>query len=116
MPSSVRDLRPLRQPARGQRALALIPLALLLLLMLPAVAGAQVLYGSLVGNVSDDTGAAVPGATVTIRNKETGTSRDATTDATGAYRFDTVLARHLLGDGPAHRLQDVHASRHPGDA
>ena len=91
MPSSVRDLRPLRQPAPGQRALALIPLALLLLLTLPAAAGAQVLYGSLVGNVSDDTGAAVPGATVTIRNKETGTSRDATTDATGAYRFDTVV-------------------------
>ena len=90
MPSSVRDRRPLRQPAPGQRALALIPIALLLLLTLPAAAGAQVLYGSLVGNVSDDTGAAVPGATVTIRNKETGTSRDTTTDATGAYRFDTV--------------------------
>jgi hypothetical protein len=62
-----------------------------MLLTLPAAAGAQVLYGSLVGNVSDDTGAAVPGATVTIRNKQTGASRDATTDAAGAYRFDTVL-------------------------
>ena len=90
MPSSVRDRRRLCPPAPGQRALVLIPIALLLLLTLPAAAGAQVLYGSLVGNVSDDTGAAVPGATVTIRNKGTGTSRDATTDATGAYRFDTV--------------------------
>ena len=70
--------------------LVLLPIALLLLLTLPAAAGAQVLYGSLVGNVSDDTGAAVPGATVTIHNKGTGTSRDTTTDTTGAYRFDTV--------------------------
>ena len=30
------------------------------------VAHAQVLYGSLVGNVTDSTGAAMPGATVTI--------------------------------------------------
>ena len=90
MPSSVRDRRRLCPPAPGQRALVLIQIALLLLLTLPAAAGAQVLYGSLVGNVSDDTGAAVPGATVTIHNKGTGTSRDTTTDATGAYRFDTV--------------------------
>ena len=90
MPSSARDLRPLRQPARGQRPAAFLPIFLSLLLTLPAAAGAQVLYGSLVGNVSDDTGAAVPGATVTIHNKGTGTSRDTTTDATGAYRFDTV--------------------------
>ena len=90
MPSSARDLRPIRQPARGQRPAVFLPILLLLLLALPAAAGAQVLYGSLVGNVSDDTGAAVPGATVTIRNKGTGGSRDATTDTTGAYRFDTV--------------------------
>ena len=91
MPSSVRALRPFRQPVGGRRPSTFISVALLLLLALPAAGGAQVLYGSLVGNVSDETGAAVPGATVTIRNKETGTSRDTTTDATGAYRFDTVV-------------------------
>src|SRR5262245_42095699 len=90
MPSSARDLRPLRQPPRGHRPLAFLAFVLLMLLTLPAAAGAQVLYGSLVGNVNDETGAAVPGATVTIRNKQTGTERDVTTDATGAYRFDTV--------------------------
>ena len=58
MPSSVRDRRRLCPPAPGQRPLVLIQIALLLLLTLPAAAGAQVLYGSLVGNVSDDTGAA----------------------------------------------------------
>jgi hypothetical protein len=90
MPSSVRDLRPFRQPVGDRRPSRLVSLALLLLLVLPAAGRSQVLYGSLVGNVSDETGAAVPGAMVTIRNRETGTSRDATTDATGAYRFDTV--------------------------
>ncbi len=50
----------------------------------------QVLYGSLVGNVTDESGAAIPGATVTITHRETGASRDTTTDSTGAYRFLTV--------------------------
>jgi len=65
-------------------------LAALLFVAWSPRAGAQVLYGSLVGNVGDESGAAVPGATVTIRNKETGAAREATTDASGAYRFDTV--------------------------
>src|SRR5205085_2162629 len=66
-------------------------LALLLALAgLSMPAGAQVLYGSLVGNVVDSTGAALAGATVTLVNAETGTSREAVTDAAGAYRFPTV--------------------------
>ena len=55
----------------------------------PPVA-AQVLYGSLVGNVTDETGAAVPGATVVVTHRETGASREIVTDANGAYRFPTV--------------------------
>jgi hypothetical protein len=53
---------------------------------------AQVLYGSLVGNVTDETGAAVPGATVTVTHKETGASREAVTDTTGGYRFPNLLS------------------------
>jgi len=65
----------------------------LLLVMLcgpPTSAGAQVLYGSLVGNVTDETGSAVPGASVTITHTETGASHEAVTDPTGSYRFPTV--------------------------
>jgi Carboxypeptidase regulatory-like domain/TonB dependent receptor-like, beta-barrel len=51
---------------------------------------AQVLYGSLVGNVTDETGAAVPGATVVVTHRGTGASREIVTDANGAYRFPTV--------------------------
>lgn len=53
-------------------------------------AQAQVLYGSIVGNVVDPTDAAVPDATVTVTHRETGQSRSATTSATGAYSFPTL--------------------------
>src|SRR5215813_4018601 len=66
--------------------------ALLLALMIPRTAGAQVLYGTLTGNVTDSSGAVVAGATVTITHKETGQSRDGVTDANGGYDFPTVQA------------------------
>ena len=51
---------------------------------------AQVLYGSIVGNVKDSTGGVLPGATVTITHNETKATRETTTDGSGAYRFPTV--------------------------
>jgi hypothetical protein len=51
---------------------------------------AQVLYGSLTGNVTDPSSAAVPGAKVTALNIDTGLSREATTDDRGAYQFANV--------------------------
>src|SRR5258708_33129203 len=56
----------------------------------PATLAAQVLYGSVVGNVTDDTGGAMPGATVVIVHSETGASHEAVTDSTGWYRFSTL--------------------------
>ena len=47
---------------------------------------------SLYGIVKDPSGAAVPGARVTIRNDETGSSQVATTDAQGRYRFNDIQA------------------------
>ncbi|MGH9799961.1 MAG: carboxypeptidase regulatory-like domain-containing protein, partial [Blastocatellia bacterium] len=61
-------------------------LALLLAVgLMPSYASAQVLYGSLVGNVADQNGAVIAGATVTITNKGTGQVREATTNADGEY-------------------------------
>ena len=54
----------------------------------PAIA--QVLYGSITGVVKDSQGAAVPGATVTIVNKETNLTRDTVTNAEGAYNLINV--------------------------
>jgi hypothetical protein len=69
------------------------PLAVLLIaLMLPQTGNAQVLYGSITGNVTDTQGAVVGGATVTITHKETGQSREGVTNAQGSYDFPTVAA------------------------
>ena len=55
-------------------------------------ATAQTLYGELIGNVRDSSDAAVPGASVTITNVNTNTSRSTTTDDVGNYTFATVEA------------------------
>ncbi|MEK7403739.1 MAG: TonB-dependent receptor [Acidobacteriota bacterium] len=62
--------------------------AIFVALALPA--RAQVLYGSIVGNVTDSSEAAVPGASVTITHLETGQKRTAATSAAGAYSFPTI--------------------------
>jgi Carboxypeptidase regulatory-like domain len=54
-------------------------------------ADAQVLYGSVVGVVTDQTDAVVPSATVTITNKDTGLTRNGNTDEGGRYSFVNVL-------------------------
>src|SRR2546428_12561967 len=52
---------------------------------------AQVLYGSVVGTVTDQSGAVVPKATVTITNVNTGQAREGTTDDAGYYSIPNVL-------------------------
>jgi hypothetical protein len=59
-------------------------------LLLPISASAQTLYGTLVGNVTDETGLAVPGATVKITHAETNLVREATTNSTGGYNFPNI--------------------------
>jgi hypothetical protein len=54
-------------------------------------AAAQVLYGSVVGTVTDQSDAVVPNAAVTLTNKETGTTRSGITDDGGRYSFVNVL-------------------------
>ena len=65
--------------------------AVLVLASLSPGAGAQVLYGSLTGTVTDPTGAVVPGAQVKCSNVSTGVSAEATTDPAGIYRFASLL-------------------------
>jgi hypothetical protein len=48
-------------------------------------ASAQVLYGSLVGTIIDQTKAVIPTATVKVTNTETGLVREAATDSAGNY-------------------------------
>lgn len=58
-----------------------------LTILAPVPVQAQALYGSLVGNVVDETGAVVPGATVAITQKETNQTREQPTSENGAYSF-----------------------------
>jgi hypothetical protein len=73
-----------------QFTLGCLGVALLLMLLVPQGSQAQVLYGSITGNVRDANGAAIPGATVTIIHKETTQSRSTVTDGSGNYNFPTV--------------------------
>ncbi len=65
--------------------------AFLVTCFLPQPADAQVLYGSIVGTVQDQTGAVVPKATVTITNTATGQTRSTLTDDAGRYSLVNVL-------------------------
>ena len=50
-------------------------------------AAAQTINGNIVGAITDEQGAAVPGVTVTATNTGTGASRSATTNEEGIYRI-----------------------------
>ena len=74
---------------RLQLAVALI-LPALFLSMAPRHALAQVVGGTVGGTVKDASGAVVSGATVTVRQIETGATRILTTDDAGRFRAPSV--------------------------
>jgi outer membrane receptor protein involved in Fe transport len=74
-------------PARSAAAVVILGMATTLL---PSRAPAQALYGSLVGSVTDESGAPVPGATVTATNAGTGLRLETVSDAEGGYTFRNV--------------------------
>jgi len=63
-----------------------------LLFLLAGQAVCQVLYGSLVGSVTDSTGAVLPGAEVQVRNLDTGVLLQATTNGAGNYVVGNLTA------------------------
>src|SRR6516164_2945187 len=86
------DLRAAKAEAGTSPRKAVMPYARVLVLgvalMLAATASqAQILYGSVVGNVSDPNGHAVPGARVEATNVGTRESKNTTTNDNGEYSF-----------------------------
>ncbi len=66
--------------------------AMLLSILIWAVrSDAQILHGSLVGNVRDASGAVMPGAQLLLKNSDTGQVREGTSDANGSFSFATLL-------------------------
>lgn len=70
-------------------ARAVLVAAMILAFTLPHLR-AQTSYGSVVGSVTDTSGAAVAGATVTLTNNSTGVRRATQTGDVGTYSFDYV--------------------------
>src|SRR5262245_6988703 len=93
---------------RSSFRLVLSPV-LALLLAIPTLAVADITRFDLAGVVKDSTGAVVPGATVTLRNVDTGFNRSTVTDDAGRYSFNAVppsgkwtLTAELQGFAPQH--------------
>src|SRR5262249_23045560 len=64
---------------------------LMLLTTVAELASAQVLYGSAVGMVEDQTGSSVSNATVTMTNKASGVIRTTNTGADGRFTLPSLL-------------------------
>ncbi len=62
-----------------------------LLLVSIAIANAQTSNGTVIGAVTDSTGSAIVGATVTITSVDNGAVRTTTTNQEGTYRIESVL-------------------------
>lgn len=68
-------------------------LGAVLFAFLPHASQAQAVYGSIYGTVTDNTGAVVPNATITVTDEAKGTSVTATSNESGLYRVE-----HLIPD------------------
>src|SRR5882672_7366711 len=67
-------------------------LVCVLLLGCGSALGQVTASGALSGTVSDQKGAIIPGATVTVKNNATGATRTATTNENGEFRLDLLPA------------------------
>src|SRR5712671_2301533 len=76
--------------SRALSAVIALVLSAVLLIFEPSLSG-QTFYGSIVGTVTDATGAAAPGSGVTLINLGTSERRVAETDAQGNYQFVNLV-------------------------
>src|SRR5262249_1379195 len=58
--------------------------------LLPALARAQAVTGTILGSITDTTGAVMPGTTVTLTNTGTGLTRTVVTDGNGEYTVPSL--------------------------
>jgi len=71
--------------ASGSKSIFLGLLAILMLAALPVALQAQAYYGSIVGNVTDTTGAVIVGAKVVVASNSTDVTFNTTTSSIGAF-------------------------------
>ena len=73
------------------KSFALVITALAMMVGWPTPASAQSLYGSIVGQVADPSGAAIVQATGTLTNKATGQIYEAKADENGRLSIPNIL-------------------------
>jgi len=84
---------------------------ILALIVSPLPLAAQSLTsGDIAGTIADPSGAAIAGAAVTLKNKDTGTIQTATTNGTGAYRFALINPGNYLVSVTARGFQTAEHS------
>jgi hypothetical protein len=79
---------------RAPKLLAAFPIILVSALMAPLAAHAQ-FSASLRGTVTDPSGAVIPGANVTLVDKDTSQSRTSVSDPAGIYTFNALPPDHF---------------------
>jgi len=76
------------------KLLSLIPVCCVLLLLFVATASGQ--EATIVGTVTDPSGAVIPGAAVTVTNVETGVARNLTTEQNGQFVVPDLRIGHYV--------------------
>ena len=74
-----------------RRVLFTIGILLVVVPILPLILYGQAFYGSVVGTISDQSGGALSGASVTLTNAGTGERRQAQSGAGGEYQFPNLV-------------------------
>ena len=80
----------LQRQGHGTAAASASVIVLALLLLTPTRLLAQAVTGTILGTVTDNTGAVMPGVTVTVTQVETGRSRVYVTDNSGEYTAPSI--------------------------
>src|SRR5262252_2734066 len=86
--------------------IALLAITLLAFAAMPLVAQ-NIVTGDLIGTVTDQSGAVVSGANVTLKNGETGTSQDTTSNASGIYHFPLLKPGDYTVSAKAANMSEV---------
>jgi hypothetical protein len=96
-----REEKPMTNPRRWHFALVQLFFAGFIISLAVTTGKAQTFRGTILGTVTDVTGAVVPGAAVTVRNVDTGLLRTTESQADGSYRvpelpigtYDATIAK-----------------------
>lgn len=98
----------LRNLINKRAFLTVVGLTAFMLVIVPLTASAQITTATIVGTVTDGTGAQVPSASVTARNVDTGLTRTVTSGADGAYRLEFLPVGNYVVEITASGFKRAH--------